>query len=65
MNKFYTLEILKNFKRIIDLIQKFGYQQINNNGDGIDFVLIDRELINLLKDIDSLEELIHQEIKQN
>lgn len=65
MNKFYTLEILKNFKRIIDLIQKFGYQQINKPGDSIDFVLIDRELINLLKDIDNLEDLIHQEIKQN
>jgi|TARA_E500000305_G_scaffold108294_2_gene110340 hypothetical protein len=65
MNKFYTLEILKNFKRIIDLIQKFGYQQINKPTDSIDFVLIDRELINLLKDIDNLEDLIHQEIKQN
>tara|TARA_R100001443_G_C3334402_1_gene173064 strand:- start:738 stop:935 length:198 start_codon:yes stop_codon:yes gene_type:complete len=65
MNKFYTLEILKNFKRIIELMQKFGYQQINNNGEAMDFVLIDRELINLVKDIDDLEELIYQEIQQN
>jgi hypothetical protein len=65
MNKFYTLEILKNFERIIILMQKFGYQQINNNDDAIDFVLIDRELIKLLKDIDDLKELIYDEIKQN
>lgn len=65
MNKFYTLEILKNFERIIILMQKFGYQQINNNDQAIDFVLIDRELIKLLKDIDDLKELIYDEIKQN
>jgi len=65
MNKFYTLEILKNFKRIIELMQKFGYQQINNKGEAMDFVLIDRELINLVKDIDDLEQLIYQEIQQN
>jgi len=65
MNKFYTLEVLKNFERIIVLMQKFGYQQINNNDQAIDFVLIDRELIKLLKDIDDLKELIHEEIKQN
>mgnify|MGYP006872179674 CR=1 FL=1 len=65
MNKFYTLEILKNFKRIIDLIQKFGYQQINKPTDSIDFVLISRELIDLLHDLDNLAALIHKDIKQN
>ena len=65
MNKFYTLEILKNFERIIVLVQKFGYQQINNNDNASDFVLIDRELIKLLKDISELTELIHEEIKKN
>ena len=65
MNKFYTLEILKNLERLIVLMQKWGYQQINDPTQNIDFVLIDRELINLLKDIADLQELLRAEIQQN
>ncbi len=65
MNKFYTLEILKNFERLIVLMQKWGYQQIDDPMHNIDFVLIDRELINLLKDIADLQELLRAEIQQN